>query len=183
MPPSFQNKLEGASRCNPRQNGQKAISDGREKMLKRVLISTTILAVAGSNMAFAQMTEVGAGEGALNIVAWPGYIERGQTERFGVGIGEAGVLCRPGRTEEEEKVWSGGVSDPLPGDAGWPQRPTGGRSRPARPCWAALWFCPRWRRCFTTTSRGIRPAMRRAMRLDFTRNCRCASALKEVPCR
>ncbi len=50
-------------------------------MLKRVLISTTILAVAGSNMAFAQMTEVGAGEGALNIVAWPGYIERGETDK------------------------------------------------------------------------------------------------------
>ena len=29
-----------------------------------------------------------------------------------VGTREAGVLCRPGRTEEEEKVWSGGVSDP-----------------------------------------------------------------------
>jgi hypothetical protein len=29
-----------------------------------------------------------------------------------VGIGEAGALCRPGRTEEEEKVWSEGVSDP-----------------------------------------------------------------------
>jgi hypothetical protein len=26
------------------------------------------------------------------------------------GIGEAGALCRPGRTEKEEKVWSGGVS-------------------------------------------------------------------------
>ena len=31
-----------------------------------------------------------------------------------VGTREAGVLCRPGRTEEEEKVWSWGVSDPAP---------------------------------------------------------------------
>ena len=31
-----------------------------------------------------------------------------------VGTREAGALCRPGRTEEEEKVWSGGVSDPAP---------------------------------------------------------------------
>ena len=31
-----------------------------------------------------------------------------------VSIGEAGALCRPGRTEREEKVWSGGVSDPAP---------------------------------------------------------------------
>jgi hypothetical protein len=27
---------------------------------------------------------------------------------------EAGALCRPGRTEEEVKLWSGGVSDPGP---------------------------------------------------------------------
>ena len=31
-----------------------------------------------------------------------------------VGTREAGALCRPGRTEEEEKLWSGGVSDPGP---------------------------------------------------------------------
>jgi putative spermidine/putrescine transport system substrate-binding protein len=30
--------------------------------------------------ALAQMTEVGAGEGALSIVAWAGYIERGETD-------------------------------------------------------------------------------------------------------
>lgn len=29
-----------------------------------------------------------------------------------VGNGEAGALCRPGRTEREGKEWSGGVSDP-----------------------------------------------------------------------
>ena len=31
-----------------------------------------------------------------------------------VSTKEAGALCRPGRTEEEEKGWSGGVSDPAP---------------------------------------------------------------------
>jgi putative spermidine/putrescine transport system substrate-binding protein len=50
-------------------------------MLKRLLISTTILAIAGTNAAFAQMTAVGDGEGALNIVAWPGYVERGETDK------------------------------------------------------------------------------------------------------
>ena len=30
---------------------------------------------------FAQMTAVGPGEGELNIVAWPGYIERGETDK------------------------------------------------------------------------------------------------------
>ncbi|MCX8508689.1 MAG: extracellular solute-binding protein, partial [Rhodobacteraceae bacterium] len=50
-------------------------------MLKQVLISTTILAVAASSAAYAQMSAVGAGEGALNIVAWPGYIERGESDK------------------------------------------------------------------------------------------------------
>src|SRR5262249_51885871 len=31
-----------------------------------------------------------------------------------VGAREAGALCRPGRSAEEEKKWSGGVSDPAP---------------------------------------------------------------------
>lgn len=30
--------------------------------------------------AFAQMTEVGPGEGQVDIIAWPGYIERGETD-------------------------------------------------------------------------------------------------------
>ncbi|MCU9847511.1 ABC transporter substrate-binding protein [Defluviimonas sp. WL0024] len=48
--------------------------------MKKVLISTTILAFAGAGLAQAQMTEVGPGEGQLDIVAWPGYIERGETD-------------------------------------------------------------------------------------------------------
>ncbi|MGB3147505.1 MAG: ABC transporter substrate-binding protein [Paracoccaceae bacterium] len=47
--------------------------------MKKLLTGTTILAMVWSNVAMAQMTEVGEGEGALNIVAWPGYVERGQT--------------------------------------------------------------------------------------------------------
>lgn len=68
-------------RRNPRHHGQNGPIRREREMLKRLLISTTILAVAGTNMAFAQMTEVGAGEGALNIVAWPGYVERGETDK------------------------------------------------------------------------------------------------------
>jgi putative spermidine/putrescine transport system substrate-binding protein len=49
--------------------------------MKKLLISTTILAFASSNLALAQMTEVGPGEGELSIVAWPGYIERGETDK------------------------------------------------------------------------------------------------------
>ena len=50
-------------------------------MLKRLLISTTLLAFAGTGLANAEMTAVGDGEGQLNIVAWPGYIERGETDK------------------------------------------------------------------------------------------------------
>ena len=50
-------------------------------MLKKLLISTTLFAFAGSNVALAQATAVGDGEGELNIVAWPGYIERGETDK------------------------------------------------------------------------------------------------------
>jgi putative spermidine/putrescine transport system substrate-binding protein len=51
------------------------------QMLKRgvaVLAAVGVLAVAAS--AEDMMTEVGAGEGVVDIVAWPGYIERGQTD-------------------------------------------------------------------------------------------------------
>ncbi|NGM44187.1 ABC transporter substrate-binding protein [Rhodobacter sp. SGA-6-6] len=45
------------------------------------LMATTALGVlTGLSPAFAQMTEIGAGEGALNIVAWAGYVERGETD-------------------------------------------------------------------------------------------------------
>jgi putative spermidine/putrescine transport system substrate-binding protein len=49
--------------------------------MKNVLNSCTAMAVAlsFSGQAMAQMTAVGAGEGQLNIIAWAGYIERGET--------------------------------------------------------------------------------------------------------
>ena len=39
-------------------------------------------------------TEVGEGEGALNIVAWPGYIEDGSTDP-GLRLGDAASRTRP----------------------------------------------------------------------------------------
>ena len=39
------------------------------------------LAVSFSGQAIAQVKEIGAGEGQLNIVAWAGYIERGETDK------------------------------------------------------------------------------------------------------
>ena len=51
-------------------------------MKKLKLMGTTALAVlVGLTPALAQITEVGASEGQLNIVAWAGYIERGETDK------------------------------------------------------------------------------------------------------
>ena len=49
-------------------------------MITRLVQTTAVLAIAAMVPAQAQMTAVGAGEGALSIVAWPGYIERGATD-------------------------------------------------------------------------------------------------------
>ena len=50
------------------------------KMLK--LAATTALAtVTALTPALAQVTALGAGEGQVDIVAWPGYIERGETDK------------------------------------------------------------------------------------------------------
>ena len=50
--------------------------------MKRIIVSALALCAA-SGLAVAQemKTEIGAGEGQVDIVAWPGYIERGQTDK------------------------------------------------------------------------------------------------------
>jgi putative spermidine/putrescine transport system substrate-binding protein len=50
--------------------------------MKAVLKSCTAMTLAlalGTQFAAAQMSEIGAAEGQVSIVAWPGYLERGQT--------------------------------------------------------------------------------------------------------
>src|SRR4026209_2125063 len=48
--------------------------------LTRTLLSVAaVAALAGT--ASAQLKAVGPGEGAVSIVAWPGYIERGETDK------------------------------------------------------------------------------------------------------
>lgn len=51
--------------------------------MKSFLKSCTALALALSipGQALAQLKEIGAAEGQVNIVAWPGYIERGETDK------------------------------------------------------------------------------------------------------
>ena len=53
-------------------------------MLKRLRLLGSLgaaLALAGAASAAEMMKEVGPGEGQLDIVAWPGYIERGETDK------------------------------------------------------------------------------------------------------
>jgi putative spermidine/putrescine transport system substrate-binding protein len=46
----------------------------------RLLGTAALAALIATQPVLAQMTEIGAGEGRLDIVAWPGYIERGETD-------------------------------------------------------------------------------------------------------
>jgi putative spermidine/putrescine transport system substrate-binding protein len=49
--------------------------------MTRHLLTSTILALGFAGMAQAQIAAVGDGEGQVDIVAWPGYIERGETDK------------------------------------------------------------------------------------------------------
>ena len=49
--------------------------------LMKLLGTSALTIMTGLGPAMAQITAVGAGEGMLNIVAWPGYIERGETDK------------------------------------------------------------------------------------------------------
>ncbi len=64
------------------ENDKKIQGDDIMKTLKNTLISLLAVTAVGG-MAFAQemKKEVGAGEGQVNIVAWPGYIENGATDK------------------------------------------------------------------------------------------------------
>ncbi|MCV2864897.1 ABC transporter substrate-binding protein [Defluviimonas sp. WL0075] len=49
--------------------------------MTKLLISTTAMAMVAANVAAADMmTALGTPEGQVDIVAWPGYIERGETD-------------------------------------------------------------------------------------------------------
>lgn len=52
-------------------------------MIRKMMVGGTTLAfVLSGQPGLAEMiTKVGAGEGALNIVAWPGYVERGESDK------------------------------------------------------------------------------------------------------
>jgi putative spermidine/putrescine transport system substrate-binding protein len=52
-----------------------------KKKIASLLASVAIVATPVSAVAQEMKKEVGAGEGQVNIVAWPGYIERGATDK------------------------------------------------------------------------------------------------------
>ncbi len=47
----------------------------------KLMGSTALAILTGLTPVFAQVTAIGAPEGQVNIVAWPGYIERGETDK------------------------------------------------------------------------------------------------------
>ena len=47
----------------------------------KVVATSTLALLTGLAPVMAQVTELGAPEGQVNIVAWPGYIERGETDK------------------------------------------------------------------------------------------------------
>lgn len=50
--------------------------------IRTAVVSVALLAMtAGAGLALEMKTEIGPGEGQVDIVAWPGYIERGQTDK------------------------------------------------------------------------------------------------------
>jgi putative spermidine/putrescine transport system substrate-binding protein len=56
------------------------VPTGEVQMKKQITCGVAITALLSANIAMAApLTSIGAGEGQVNIVAWPGYIERGET--------------------------------------------------------------------------------------------------------
>ena len=47
----------------------------------KLMATTALCALTGLTPAFAQVTALGEPEGQVNIVAWPGYIERGESDK------------------------------------------------------------------------------------------------------
>jgi putative spermidine/putrescine transport system substrate-binding protein len=50
-------------------------------MMRFLLLVSTVSLIAVGSAAAAMPEKLGAGEGQVNIVAWPGYIERGETDK------------------------------------------------------------------------------------------------------
>ena len=52
-----------------------------KSFLKSCTALTVALSFSGQAIAAEMLKEIGKGEGQVNIIAWPGYIERGETDK------------------------------------------------------------------------------------------------------
>lgn len=78
-------------------------------MTKALIASTAVAALLIAQVpARAEITAVGPGEGAVDIVAWPGYIERGETDK-----GYDWVTDFEGKTGCKVRVKTAGTSDEM----------------------------------------------------------------------
>jgi putative spermidine/putrescine transport system substrate-binding protein len=78
-------------------------------MTKALIASTAVAALLFAQVpARAEITAVGPGEGAVDIVAWPGYIERGETDK-----GFDWVTEFEGRTGCKVRVKTANTSDEM----------------------------------------------------------------------
>ena len=57
---------------------------------KLVAAGVAAALLASSGVAAAPLQALGPGEGAVDIVAWPGYIERGETDKAYQAVDEVG---------------------------------------------------------------------------------------------
>ncbi len=82
--------------------------------MKSFLKSCTAIALAlsFSGQAVAQVKEIGAGEGQVNIVAWAGYIERGETDpRIRLDHQVRGGERLQGQRQDRQHVGRNGCAD------------------------------------------------------------------------
>src|SRR5690606_5593555 len=76
------------NRCDSRPRGRRASRTEREtqmihkgsRLAARLLGAAAMVALVGTAANADMLTEIGEGEGVVDIVAWPGYIERGETD-------------------------------------------------------------------------------------------------------
>ena len=77
-------------------------------MTRAIISIAALTAVAGLASAQEMKTSVGAGEGQVDIVAWPGYIERGETDK-----GYDWVTDFEAKTQCKVNIKTAGTSDEM----------------------------------------------------------------------
>ena len=120
----------------------------RDKSLRLSILAGAAIAVAGAAVATARadmMTSVGTGEGEVDIVAWAGYIERGETDKtydwvtgFEKETGCKVTVKTAGTSDEMVSLMNGGGFDLVTasGDATLAPHRRRARCRRSTPTWS-----------------------------------------------